>query len=458
VIGFSAIAAEAGSKLYANSVAAGFITALFGTDSALLERYMRRRFSSKSAEVVENNVAAAARGAEEAARLGDTLSLSVSRARQTEREDRILNGAQAVALGAVAGGCNFVSSYPMSPSTGVLVSMARDSHDAGVVVEQAEDEIAAINMALGAWYAGARALVTTSGGGFALMCEGMSLAGMIETPVVVHIGQRPGPATGLPTRTEQGDLELALHAGHGEYPRIIFAPGTLEQAFRLTQQAFNAADRYQVPVIILTDQYLLDSYFQVSGFDLDGLEVRRHIVETDASYRRYRLTDSGISPRGVPGWGSGLVCVDSDEHTEEGFITESMQVRTDMVDKRLRKLDALQRECMEPEYVGEPHAPNLVVCWGSTYHVVKETLERLGRSDTAMLHFSQVYPLPDTAAGILGKAQRRIIVENNATAQFARLLKIRYGTEFDHRLLQCNGLPFSTEEVGNQLTSFLDKR
>ncbi len=221
------------------------------------------------------------------------------------KDDLLLSGSEAIALGALAGGCDYVCGYPMSPSTGVLERMAALSRTFDIVVEQVEDEIGVVNMALGAWYAGARALVTTSGGGFALMGEGISLCGMIESPLVLHLAQRPGPATGLPTRTEQGDLDLVLHAGHGDFPRVILAPGTLAEGFALTQKAFSLADRCQVPVFILTDQFFVDSRCNTPAFAAAGPPPEKHVVKTDPGYRRFALTADGISPRGIPGYGCG---------------------------------------------------------------------------------------------------------------------------------------------------------
>ena len=233
------------------------------------------------------------------------------------KTELLLSGSDAISLGALAGGCDYVCGYPMSPSTSVLEKMAAYAKKFDIIVEQVEDEIGVVNMALGAWYAGARALVTTSGGGFALMCEGISLGGMIESPLVLHLAQRPGPATGLPTRTEQGDLDMVLYAGHGDFPRIILAPGTLADGFTLTQKAFNLSAKYQVPVFILTDQFFVDSRYNTPVFDTGDLKVEKHIVKTDKDYKRFSLTKNGISPRGIPGYGSGNVCADSDEHDEE---------------------------------------------------------------------------------------------------------------------------------------------
>jgi 2-oxoglutarate ferredoxin oxidoreductase subunit alpha len=365
-----------------------------------------------------------------------------------------MSGTDGVALGAVAGGCNFISSYPMSPSTGVLVSLSQLAKEFGIVVDQVEDEIAAINKAIGAWYAGGRALITTSGGGFALMTEGLSLAGMLESPMVIHVAQRPGPATGLPTRTEQADLQLVLYGGHGEFPRMIFAPGDPREAFYLTHRAFNMSAKHQAPSIILTDQFLVDSSFTCPSLDLDGLEVEKHIVETEPGYRRYAFTGDGVSPRGVPGYGEGLVGVDSDEHDEEGHITEDLNLRPRMVEKRLyRRLGLLREDSVPPTLYGDKDYGVLVVAWGSNYHVVREAIDGLGRSDVSMLHFSQVYPLSPITREYLDSADVVAIVENNATCQLGKLIQLETGFMIpeENRLLKYDGLPFPVEQVASFL-------
>lgn len=456
-IPFTQIASDIGHKIYSNIVAVGAVVGLLGLDLEHAVDCVMRFFSKKSQEIVDSNARAMRAGYEAVGKLEVSAEFKLGLKPDAKvRDELLLNGAEAVGLGAIAGGCNFISAYPMSPSTGVLAFLAQHGKEQGVLVEQAEDEIAAINMAIGAWYAGARAMVTTSGGGFALMTEGVSLAGMLETPVVVHLAQRPGPATGLPTRTEQGDLELVLYAGHGEFPRIIFAPGTLQQAFGLTQQAFNLADKYQVPVFILTDEYLVDSYYNVKAFDLSKVKIDRHIVETTQDYRRYEVTKKkGISPRGIPGHGVGLVAVDSDEHDQEGHITEDLDVRVTMVDKRLAKGQALKREAMPPELVGSKDYENLVICWGSTYHAVREGLAALGRDDTAMLHFKQVYPLHAKTADYVAQARRTVVLEGNATGQFRKVLRLYAGVEADESVVKYDGLSFSVEDVVESLHEIL---
>jgi 2-oxoglutarate ferredoxin oxidoreductase subunit alpha len=453
---FTGTAAEIGDKIYSNVVAVGTMAGLFGVELSMAGKYVEKFFSTKSKDIVQKNLAALKKGFEFAAELIKSSKINFEIAADASVEDQVLlNGAEAVALGAIAGGCNFIASYPMSPSTGVLAFLAKHAKTFDIIAEQAEDEIAAINMGLGAWYAGARAMVTTSGGGFALMTEGVSLAGILESPMVIHLAQRPGPATGLPTRTEQGDLELVIYAGHGEFPRIVFAPGTIEDAFSLTQRAFTLADKYQVPVFILTDQYFIDSYYNTAAPDLSKLKVEKHITQTKKDYQRYELTKSGVSPRGIPGFGDGLVAVDSDEHDTEGHITEDLDLRIRMVDKRLKKGDLLKKDNILPELTGPKNYKNLVVCWGSTYNIAQEALQYLKRNDVALLHFKQIYPLPEETADYLQKADKTIIVESNATSQFAKLIKLQTGIDIGKKILKYNGLSFFVEELAEKLKKAL---
>jgi len=454
---FTKTASEIGDKIYSNVVAAGVIARLFRIELQTVIEFVGKFFSDKSGDVVQKNLAAAKAGYELSEDLQNSTGIGFNVNKDTNVKDQILlSGTEAVALGSIAGGCNFISAYPMSPSTGVLAFLAKHAKDFSIIAEQAEDEIAAINMAIGAWYAGARAMVTTSGGGFALMTEGLSLAGMLESPIVIHLAQRPGPATGLPTRTEQADFELALYAGHGEFPRIILAPGKVEDGFYLTQKAFNLADKYQVPVFILTDQYFIDSYYNTACLDLSDINIEKHIVKTNVNYKRYKLTANGISPRGIPGLGQGLVVVDSDEHDEAGHITEDLDLRKRMVNKRLSKLELLKNEIIPPELTGPQDYEDLVVCWGSTYNVVKEAVENLSKENIAVLHFKQVYPLPNETVKYLQKARNIIIVENNATSQFSKLIKLHTGIDIKNKILKYNGLSFYVEELTNKLNESWD--
>lgn len=453
------IAREKGGAVYANTVLLGILAGLFYVDSDLMHNEIRMILSGLGEDRLRKNLDASGEGYERSKKLLKPGQAAVSIERTAEVRDEILtDGINAVGLGGLAGGCTFVSSYPMSPSTGVLVFFTKKAESSGVVVEQTEDEISAVNMAIGSWYAGGRSLVTTSGGGYALMVEGLSLAGCIESPLVIHLGQRPGPATGLPTRTEQADLQFALYSGHGEFSRAILAPGTHEQGFSHTRHAFYLADKYQVPVFILTDQFFLERRYNLPDLDMSKMYDQRFIVQTRADYRRYALTESGISPRGIPGFGEGRVRVDSDEHDEDGFITEDFSTRTAMVNKRLKKLSGLQKEVLAPQLFGPDDYRNLVVCWGSSLHAVQEGLDMLGRDDTAILHYSQVYPLAEVTADYLERAHRKIVVESNATAQFARLIRSETGIGFDGAILKYSGLPLMPEDVCEGLNDKLGKK
>jgi 2-oxoglutarate ferredoxin oxidoreductase subunit alpha len=307
-------------------------------------------------------------------------------------------------------------------------------------------------MAIGASFAGAPSMVATSGGGFALMVEGVSLAAMTETPVVIVVAQRPGPATGLPTRTEQGDLELVLHAGHGEFPRAIFAPGTVEECFYLTRKAFELAERYQGPMFLLTDQFLADSYRAVMPFDTKNLPAVS--VGTQASgesfYERFALTESGVSPRLLPGTGKHLVVADSDEHTERGHITEDLSVRIKMVEKRLAKGQWIGSEVIPPEMHGEEKPDLMLLSWGSSKGAVQEAasfMQSKGKK-VATLHFSQVWPLvPEQFMEYLERAREVVCIEGNAFGQLARLIRRETGFQAKNRILRYDGLPLTPEWI-----------
>lgn len=372
-------------------------------------------------------------------------------ANRDAKKNMIISVNDSFGLGCIVGGCNFIPFYPMSPSTFLQAFLIKHSDEFNIVSKQVEDEICVINMALGAWFAGARAIACTSGGGFSLMCEGVSLAGMIESPIVINIAQRPGPATGLPTRTEQGDLNLALYSGHGEFPRIIYAPATIEDAFKIGQIAFDMADKFQVPVFVLTDQALLESTYSAEEFSpLQSIE--KHIIQSTADYKRYKLYENPISPRAIPNYGEGIVCVDSDEHDENGYITEDFLVREKMVKKRLNKSNLIKEELLEPYFVGENDYETLIISWGSNFNVIKEAIKN--KKGLALLHFVQVYPINQIVIDYANKAKKLIIIEQNATGEFEKLLKCEFGINFDDRRLKCNGLPFSIEEIEDFLGTF----
>ncbi|MFA5794202.1 MAG: 2-oxoacid:acceptor oxidoreductase subunit alpha [Candidatus Brocadiia bacterium] len=457
------MAAEAGGeKLFANSVAMGAVIGLVGCDFDILAKTLSGFFGAgKHAETVDKNLKAARAGFDFVRKLHSQCPYPLAR-KAGAGKSILPTGNEAIALGALAAGCKFYSGYPMTPSTGILNYMVEASERMGVVVEQAEDEIAAINMALGASYTGARAMTATSGGGFALMIEGLSLAAMTETPIVIGLAQRPAPATGLPTRTEQSDLEYALYAGHGEFPRAIFTPGNARECFYLTARAFQIADKYQIPVFVLTDQYLADAYQDFEPFNIDEVDTTKYIMTDEelaklSEYKRYQITPSGISPRALPGQSRHPVVVDSDEHTEDGHLTEDLDVRTDMVDKRLRKYDRLNKEVIAPSVEVNDKTKNLLVCWGSNYGVCKEAAQLLNdKYRTGLMHFKQVWPFPkDEFIRLTKGVEKLIVIENNATGQLARLIRNETGMSNIYNVNKYDGLPFMVEELLEQVKAKL---
>lgn len=448
-IPFQRIASEFGNPIYSNTVAIGTICGVLKVSEENLYADISAKFASKGGEVVSKNIEAAKSGYAIGRELHKNGIIKCDiKKNPAIKEQILLNGSEAVALGALAGGCDSVFAYPMTPGTGVFTALAGYSNKMGLVVEQVEDEIGVMNMALGAWYAGGRAIVSTSGGGFALMTEAVSLAGAIESPAVIHLAQRPGPATGLPTRTEQADLNMVINAGHGFFPRIILSPGDVKEAFYLSQKAFNLADKYQVPVFILTDQYFTDSYYNLPKLKTEGLVIEKHIIETKEGYKRYALTKDGISPRGVPGYGTGTVCADSDEHDEEGRITEDLDgIRVKMADKRMKKSMQVKKAVIKPVLIGPKKYRTLIISWGSNYNTIIEAIKITGTKDTSFLHFPQVYPLPKETTAYLKKAKKLLLIENNQTGQFGDLIKFETGIDIKNRVLKYNGMPFSVEEI-----------
>ncbi len=464
---FASMATEhGGSKIMANIVAVGSVLGMLGMKLDILEEILKETFSSKGDVVVKANITSARAGHEYAHNKCEVCSYSITAAKSRPEPNMLIAGNDAIGLGAVASGLKLYSAYPMTPATGIMNYIAGKEEEYGIIVEQAEDEIAAINMALGASFAGVRAMTGTSGGGFALMSEGLSLSGITEVPIVIALAQRPGPATGLPTGTEQADLQFALYTGHGEFPRIILAPGSPEQAFLLTNRAFDLAEKYQVPVIIMTDQYLADSQWTYRSFDTDRIKnidyrLRGEELNNLKEYKRYAYTASGITPMAVPGESRHLVVTDSDEHDEDGHLIEDAETRVKMMDKRLfRKMPLIRKEIEPPLYYG-PENPWIVLTgWGSTYGVMKEAVDKLsGNPGIGMLHFSEVYPLPLTDKldymSMLNKAQMSICIENNAMAQFAKLIRSETGFKFSANIIKYDGRPFTVDNLMGELNGII---
>lgn len=458
-----------GNKLMANTVATGAVLGMLGMDIEHLVRIIKETFAKKSEDIIKANTNAAMAGYDYAVKNCTKCSFSINSTAALNGNMMLVNGIDGIGLGALASGCRFYSAYPMTPSTGIMNYLAGKASEYNIIVEQAEDEIAAINMAIGASFAGVRSMTGTSGGGFALMVEGLALAGMTETPVVIALGQRPGPATGFPTRTEQAELLFALNAAHGEFPRVIFAPGTPEQAFYLTNKAFDIAEKFQIPAFILFDQYLADSEWTSEGFDLSKIKYKDYRLRGDdfknlKEYKRHAFTESGVSPLGVPGDSKHLVVTDSDEHDEEGHIVEEAETRIKMIHKRLlKKMPLIKKEIEPPLFYGDSEPEIILVGWGSTYGLIKEAVDILSKHrKIAMLHFSEIYPFPSTEKfdymKILSNAGNSICIENNATGQFARLMRAETGFEFKEKINKYDGRPFVLESLVAEISEELREK
>ncbi len=449
-----------GNELFVNSVSCGLLAGITGIAFGFLKQVLEKVFADKSPEIIAVNLASARKGFEFSGQNFKYNSFNIPVA-DNDGNNLLLTGTDAMVLAAVKAGCKFYSAYPMSPSTGIMEGMSRYSGQFDILVEQAEDEIAAINMIIGASFCGARSMAATSGGGFALMVEGLSLAGMTEIPIVVVVAQRPGPATGFPTRTEQADLEFILSAGHGEFARVIYTPGTIEEAFYLTGKAFGISEKYQVPVLVLSDQHLAESFRDVVGLDQEKISSERFIIPQKESlqikdYKRYVFTESGISPRAIPSWITDPVCVDSDEHTEEGHITEDASLRVKMVEKRLyKKMQALEKEIEEPITENIEGAKMVLLGFGSTFGALKEASAAL-KGEAGFVHLSQVWPFPKTQLiRMLRGAKKIISVENNAGGQLAKLLRRETGITVAGSILKFDGRPFDLDYLIERVKQFI---
>lgn len=420
----SEIAGKHGNaRLMMNTVILGASARLVGFTKSICLKVIREHFKRKGEEVINANVNAFSDGF-------DFIKESFCDCKRLKAGSDVMlvDGNIAFSIGALRAGCNFVSAYPMTPATSILEYLCEKAKECNIRAIQAEDEISAINNAIGAGYTGARALTCTSGGGFALMTEGISLAGMSETPVVVVLGQRPGPATGLPTRTEQGDLLFALNAGHGEFTRIILAPGDVNECYSDALNSFNYADLYQTPVIVMLDKHISVSMQSVKAFK-DSYVIKRGLLAKPGKalpsthrFKRYAFTKSGVSPRPLPGVKNLISCSIGDEHDEEGFIIESAKQRKDICDKRLRKHELVSRDLSDGVKVyGKGDVT--IVGWGSTKGAIIESLAELKKSGVnakfVQVRIISPFPVKAFKKAVSGKV---IVVEGNRDGQLSKLV------------------------------------
>jgi 2-oxoglutarate ferredoxin oxidoreductase subunit alpha len=451
-----------GSKVMANTAALGALAGLTQFPIEHIFSVIKDNFKKKGDQVVAIN-SKVSQGAYDYVQQHYPNSFDWRLQAVKAPERMVMNGNEAIALGALVGGCNFTSAYPMTPGTSIFEWLNRNADTYGIVAKQTEDEIAAINMAIGAAHVGARALVPTSGGGFSLMVEALGLAGMTETPVVIVLAQRPGPSTGLATRTEQADLMFALHASQGEFPRLIIAPGDTKQCFEAGARVFNLAEKYQTPVIILTDDFLATSNRTVDKAEIDfsQIKIERGKLLSDADldnfegeYKRHAYIADGVSPRALPGHPKAVFRTTSDEHNEVGEIIEDAETRIKMHEKRMKKLETALPDMNGPILYGPKKAETTFICWGSTLAPLQAAVHELNQAkkDSAnILQFVDLWPLNEAKIRpYLNNAGRLIAVEGNFTGQLATLLKMTMGVEVAGKILKYDGRPFSPEYILRQ--------
>ncbi len=448
------LATEAGEKkVVQNTVAIGASCALLDCEPGIIHNVIRDVFRKKGEKVIASNIAMIDAGYNYVKQHYSGFGWKL----QKMNSDRkiILTGNEAISAGAIKAGCKFVSIYPMTPTSNILHFMAEHEIDYNIIVKQPEDEIAAINFAIGASHAGVRAMTATSGGGFSLMVESVGLAGMTETPLVVIEGMRGGPSTGLPTKTEQGDLRFVVHASQGDFPRIIIAPGDVDECFYETFHAFNIAERYQCPVIVMVDKFLCESLKSTKLFDVSGLKVDRGMMLTEKElegkeFERFAITETGISPRTLPGTKNGIFMATSDEHTEYGLYNEEPELRKQMMDKRMRKLETFSKEMPQPNVYGDENADLTIISWGSNKQQILEAMEFLKNDGikSYFMHLVYIFPFPtERVSKVLDKAKKSVIVEMNYSGQMEGLIKEYTGKSINHHIRKYDGVPFTPDEI-----------
>jgi 2-oxoglutarate ferredoxin oxidoreductase subunit alpha len=454
MVPFFKIISELGApKVMISNISLGASVALLNYDLEILKSVIRESFSKKGGEVVDLNIRSSELGYKYLKEKVKTSSYELEIVNPVSK--MLLTGNDAVFLGAVRAGCKFYAAYPMTPSSSILHSFASVEEDYNIVTKHAEDELAVINMAIGASFAGARAMVSTSGGGFSLMNEGISSAAMTETPLVVVLCQRPAPATGLPTWTEQGDMLFAVHASHGEFLRVVIAPGDPEECFYLTGKAFNIADKYQIPVIIMLDKYLSESHWAYEKFDFKKITVDRGkllttVKDKEGEYKRYSDTEDGISPRVIAGIKNGIHIANNDEHDEKGYSEEDAYNRKIMVDKRFKKIMKLIEDIPPPKIYGPTDAEITIWSWGSCKGPILEAMNILNQKEKKvnLVHFTFLYPFDyESIAGVIDESNKNVVVENNKTSQLSKLIMMNTGYKIKNKILKYSGRQFLPGEI-----------
>jgi len=466
-IPFANMGREFGDKIYGNLAAVGAVTALIGHDLKKVNLTIKGQFGKKGDKVVKTNEDAAKSGYDYFLKNFPNTNFKTSIKEIKNDKTILLTGNDAACIGAIKAGVKFVAEYPMTPSSSVLHFMAGNEEKYKIVVKHTESELAAINMLCGAAMTGVRAMTATSGGGFALMCEGLGMAGLSETPMVIIESQRAGPSTGMPTYTEQSDLRFVIHASQGEFPRLLVAPGDVEEAFYETFKMFNLAERVQTPGIILLDKHISASAKTVKPYDDSKLKVERGKLMSNAEMEkatetvlRYKLTDDGISPRPVPGQPNGLHVSTSYEHYEDSFSNEESHMRIAQVDKRDRKMLNLTDEEIAPKIYGKDNADISIVSWGSNKGMILEAMKFLEKEGISVnfMHVLWIQPFPTKAVSeFLGKAKKTLMVEQNKYGQLRGLIRELTGNYIENALFKYDGRPIDPEEIYSKVKEVMSK-
>ncbi len=459
-----------GIRVERNTIALGASFGLLGYPFHFIEEVLADWFGKKKAELARTNIELANIGYEAVVGKYKNYSYALEPVVHNKLQ-MVVSGNRAIAMGALKAGMKFYAAYPMTPSSEILGYLARQERTMNIVVKHTEDEIAAINMAIGAAFAGVRAMTGTSGGGFALMVEALGMAGIAEVPIVIVMGQRPGPSTGMPTWTAQGDLRFVLHASQGEYPVIVLSPGDVTECFYLAFTAHNLAEKYQLPVILLVDKYVQESWQSVAPFNTESLQVQRgklltqteldEAVKITGKYLRYQHAVDGVSARVLPGMPSGRYIASSYEHDETSFSTEDAAEVTAQMDKRFSKLNTfLANDVQGPEFYGEPDAQVTIVGWGSTKLPALEALRLASQAGITLnyLHFTYIQPLPVAQVQqAFSKIKQSLIVEGNKQGMLAGWIKQHTGIVSSASFNKYNGRPFYPEELVAQAKQLLNK-
>ena len=437
-----------------NTVALSSLVQLLNLDVDVMNGVIRDYFGKKKQSVMDVNLKVIKAGYEYAKSNLPDFDYDLNPDYNIKRP--VLTGNQALGFGSIIAGCKFYCAYPMTPASSILHYLIAQSKKSGMVVKQAEDEISVINMAIGSSFAGARSMVGTSGGGFALMTEAIGLAGQTETPIVVINSMRGGPSTGLPTKTEQGDLFQAIGASQGDFPKVIIAPSTIEDCYYSIIESFNLADQFQIPVMVLSDLFLSEHMESIEDLDFNSTIERGEIVtsnDSDKLYKRFKYTDNGVSPRAFPGTSGTVFQASSDEHDDYGNIISDVftdsETRIKIMLKRMRKMKFIEEQLPPVKLEGPVDADLTIVSWGSTYNVVHEAIQLLQNNSKNVnhLHIKYLIPLQKGIKEILSNSKDTLIIEANYSGQLSKLISMETGFQINHTLFKYDGEPFYPEQI-----------